>query len=267
MEIVNGHVHRVLLYVDALNRHGASPSRDDINAFDESPDQKRPRRFPISDLVATTLNMGMTYERGERETFCTYAQRLGWFTGTDAVHLTAIGRALLKSLDTPKILESPADVFELVLDPGNPFAYAQALQALSAVETAMLVDPYFRLEQLMDIAEFDNIERVLIGPGVTKAHRALLAHGVASISAARKLEVRAAAVLHDRYLIPSGDGSVIMLGTSLGGVGKKVSTMTTLGGVASNALRDVHEKIWQESDPVAQSTGDAPDLEGDAELK
>ncbi|MEO5661656.1 MAG: hypothetical protein ABIR39_00095, partial [Nocardioides sp.] len=122
------------------------------------------------------------------------------------VELTVVGRALLKALNSPVLEETAADVFEIVLDPDNPFAYAQALGVLSATKHALLVEPYFRLEQLMDVADFENIERVMVGPGLNKRDLDLLATGLAALSEDRSLEVRIAQSLHDRYLIPSGDG-------------------------------------------------------------
>ena len=41
-----------------------------------------------------------------------------------------------------------------------------------------------------------------------------------------------------------------MLGTSLGGIGKKVSTMTTLGEVATRALRAAHETLWASAEVI-----------------
>lgn len=51
-----------------------------------------------------------------------------------------------------------------------------------------------------------------------------------------------------------------MLGASLGGIGKKVSTVTTLGDVASNALRLAHEEFWARATPVVPKG--APALPG-----
>jgi hypothetical protein len=120
----------------------------------------------------------------------------------------------------------------------------------------LLVEPYFRLQQLMDVAPFDNIVRVLVGSKLSQRDYELIATGLASLE--RTIEVRKAADLHDRYLIPAVEGSVMMLGASLGGIGKKVSTMTTLGPVASQALRDAHEAIWSDAEPIEPKRPIAP---------
>lgn len=115
----------------------------------------------------------------------------------------------------------------------------------------MLVEPYFRIDQLRDVAGFDNIERVLLGSGVKKPDREVLAAGLAVLPQERALEVRIASALHDRYLIPRDEGKVRMLGMSLAGIGKKVSTITTLGELAPNALRAAHEELWNNASALA----------------
>lgn len=252
VEVVDERTHRVLAYLDALNRHGVRPPRVLVNEFAESPEQKFTSESVFSAAVQLRTVMSMFDERlVASETFCQYMARLGWVNDdVAAAELTPVGRALLKALNAPVLEEASADVFEVVLSPDNPFAYAQALNGLSSVEDALLVEPYFRLEQLMDVAAFDNVVRVLTGTRLKRSDYELLATGLASLLPERRLEVRRTADLHDRYLIPAGDGAVLMLGASLGGIGKNVSTMTTLGQVASQALRDAHERLWRDAEHV-----------------
>jgi hypothetical protein len=91
----------------------------------------------------------------------------------------------------------------------------------------------------------------MVGPGLKKRELDLLATGLAALPPERQLEIRIATALHDRYLIPREEGRVTMLGMSLGGIGKKVSTITTLGEVASVALRDAHEALWRDAETLA----------------
>lgn len=268
MEIVSEQTHRVLAYIDAVNRHGAKPSHFLVDEFADEPDQKF-RSFGIQATMRSALSTYAFMDRSEpSETFSTYLSRIGLATNTYEVELTKLGRALLKALNTPTVDENASDVIEIVLDPENPFAYAQALNAMSNTRQAMLVEPYFRLEQLMDIAEFDNITQVLVGPRLKLKDYELLATGLASLGSERHLEIKKAAELHDRYLIPAEPGeAVLMLGASLGGIGKRVSTLTTLGPVASQALRDAHESIWKDSEvinpkKIAAIVGPAPDTAG-----
>lgn len=252
VNIVDEDTHRVLAYVDALNRHGVGPARALVNQFAADPDQKVRMDGGLRGLQQLRMVASAFAERVvPDETFCQYMARVGWIgEDIDAVELTPIGRALLKALNSPVLEEGTADVFEIVLDPDNPFAYAQALHGMSSVSDALLVEPYFRLQQLMDVAEFDNIVRVMVGSRLKSAEYELLATGLASLPNERVIEVRKAADLHDRYLIPAREGSALMLGASLGGIGKKVSTMTTLGQLATQALRDAHERLWHEAEPI-----------------
>lgn len=256
----------MLAYVQALNRHGVRPSRTVVDAFGEAPGRRYSERSNLAAFdLRTQLTAMWATQRVPEETFCQYLSRLGWIQiGDSGVELTDVGRALLKSLNTPAIEESTSDLFEIVLDPENPFAYAQALGALSSVTDALLVEPYFRLQQLMDVADFDNVSRVLVGSKLKAGEYELLATGLAALPEGRAVEIRKAANLHDRYLIPRAEGSVIMLGASLGGIGRNVSTMTSLGELASQALRAAHEKIWKSAEriepkvPVSQQTKGGP---------
>lgn len=254
MEIVAAHTHRVLAYVSALNQHGQRPHRAVVDEFAKDPDRRYRSGGGIADLLtaASSLSSMLDKKRVPDETYCQYLARLGWINDdtVERVELTAVGRALLKSLNAPVMEENVADVFEVVLSPDNPFAYAQALGGLSSVKESLLVEPYFRLQQLIDIAEFDNIVRVMVGSKLKPHDYELLAFGLASLPAGRSIELRKATDLHDRYLIPAKDGHAVMLGASLGGLGKKVSTMTTLGSVATIALRDAHERLWHSADVV-----------------
>lgn len=251
MEIVDEGTHRVLAYIETLNRQGVAPTTAQVNAFANNP---RPK---TSGSLAALGTLSAELDRiagSSTESPRDYLSRLGWVSvSNDRIELTKIGKALLKGLNSPS-LDSSADVVEIVLDPANPFAYAQALEALGSRGPSMLVEPYFRLKQLMSVAQLNNIGRVLLGTRISKNDEAVLATGLVALPAALRPRLRAAENLHDRYLIPAGDESVLMLGASLGGIGKKVSTVTTLGEVASKALRDAHERLWDRATAIEPSS-------------
>ena len=249
MEIVSERTHRVLAYVEAMNRHGVRPHAADVNAFAISPDHER---VDVG-IGATMASLAEMYDilgpKYEVENFTDYLHRIGLTTNVHRIELTKGGLALLQTLNTPVTEDGARDVVEIVLDPSNPYAYAQALSVLSKVPNAMLVEPYFRLEQLVDISGFESIERVLVGPGLSPRDVELLAFGLPSTG--RPIEIRQAKSLHDRYLISTDtDEGVLMLGVSLGGIGKKVSTLTTLGPAVSKAIRELHQSIWDDSDVI-----------------
>lgn len=252
VEIVDENTHRALAYLEALNRQGVKPSRAQLDSFAEQPQRRVSRRNGIADFAS--LRDRVVGEVVEKESYSSFLARVGWIDGEPGVGLTAMGRALLKGLNSPALDESTSDLFEIVLNPENPFAYAQALQGLGSTGPAMLVEPYFRLDQLMAIAELENIDRVLMSPKVSQQDRNLVATGLAALPANHPLQIRVVDDLHDRYLIPHVDEAVLMLGSSLGGVGKKVSTLTTLGVVASQALREAHESLWQTATSIEPVT-------------
>lgn len=263
MEIVDPEIHRVLSYIDALNKHGQKPQSELVDGFADAPDRKYLRESGILALAQMRRQIATLGERTTAaETVCQYLARLGWICSEGKVELTPIGRALLKSLNAPALEDATVDVVEVVLSPENPFAYVQALNALASVEDALLVEPYFRLQQLIDIAELDNITRVLLSNRVGQREIGLLASGIATLDKDRAIEIRTATDLHDRYLIPSEEGMAMMLGASLGGIGRKVSTLTTLGEVASHAIREAHEEIWKSAElvePKAVTTASTED--------
>jgi hypothetical protein len=66
---------------------------------------------------------------------------------------------------------------------------------------------------------------------------------------AREFAIRVSGEVHDRFIIPVG-GSVDALGTSLNGVGKKFTVMTTLDAPVADIIRSKHEELWRASKPV-----------------
>lgn len=266
VEIVDEDTHRVLAYVDALNRQGVKPHATSVDEFAERPGRGHGLRgMATFARQLALLQPGLLNPMASGETFSQYLERHGWVRlgANDSVEVTTMGRALLRALNVPAIEADDSAVVEVVLDPSNPFAYAQALNSLTTADDALLVEPYFRLDQLQDIAELTNITRVLLGPGVKPKDRKILAVGLAALEPERSLEVRAADNLHDRYLIPASEGPVLMLGASLGGIGKKVSTITPIGPEASRALRVAHEEMWTSAKVVEPS---APEVRGGSTL-
>ena len=80
---------------------------------------------------------------------------------------------------------------------------------------------------------------------------ALALHGLRESPAADRLEVRVTSSdeFHDRAVV-AADKSLLILGTSLTGIGKHASTVVKLGPVPGNALRRQLEKLWASATPV-----------------
>lgn len=262
MEIVDDKTHRVLAYVGALNQHGVRPNADLVDEYADRPKRRSTRVGGIGGLSSLARLEKAVYGRPTfKETESEYIERLGWALNTSSgVSLTSAGRALLKALNASVLESDTVDIVEVVLDADDPFAYATAIGALANAGESLLVDPYFRVSQLVDIQEVDNITRILVGSGMKNGDYQALAVGLKAVSQG-PLEIRKASGLHDRYLIPDGPGNALMIGTSLGGVGRKVSTLTSLGEPATDALRQLHESIWADAEVIGARAAEADVVE------
>jgi hypothetical protein len=116
MEIVSEHTHRVLAYVDALNRHGVKPQPGVVNEFAKKPEQLLSTTSSIAGAMYTRALLLSMFQPSsvEAETFCQYMTRLKWTYDEAVVELTPVGRALLKALNSPVLEETTADVFDSV---------------------------------------------------------------------------------------------------------------------------------------------------------
>ncbi|BBX86931.1 hypothetical protein MAUB_48040 [Mycolicibacterium aubagnense] len=194
-------------------------------------------------------------EREADETLVEQAQRFGWVAGTptgSGVVLTDLGRALLRA-DTAQMVGSEV----VVLDGDGPLAWSNAVAAIADAGECMIVDPYMKIEQFLDLLQYTNTARVLMRRPDKK--RDLVAWQVCTAMPDTKVEVRVAdrKLLHDRYIV--GDTAVFTLGCSLEGVGRKPTTMTQLTGEVADRIREIAEGWWN----AAEHVGEPPAPEQD----
>jgi len=80
---------------------------------------------------------------------------------------------------------------------------------------------------------------------------ALALHGLQESPAAARLEVRVSSSeeCHDRAVV-AADNSLLILGTSLTGIGKHGTTIVKLGPVPGDALRQQLESLWSAATKV-----------------
>jgi hypothetical protein len=187
-----------------------------------------------------------------------YFERLGWALGDSGfgetrVLITELGRAVSQAMEEEEVAEEK--VVEIVLDPDDPLAFAKAVREISAAGPALLVEPYFRLEQVLPMLESTEVTRVLTSDKTGKKERDGLRVGLERISVPRPFAVRVAAgSLHDRYVIPDG-GDIRFMGTSLSSVGRTITVMGTLGD-ASDALRAYYrESVGLQRSPCRTRAG------------
>lgn len=239
MELLSGSAHRALAFVDVLDKNGAPPTADQVDAMGGA-----------GDLLWGGDVLGYEWwSQEERETYPEYLSRIGLVTVVDGVvRTTAQGRAILHHLSVAGAQE---ELVEIVIDPTDPFAYSKVLTRLTAFGPSMLIDPYCRHEEIWDILGFEGVTRVLTGPeGSRRNMHSSIASALQKLGTGRSIEVRWSADTHDRYLIPDS-GNVVMLGMSLNGAGRKIGTIAPLSSGASQVLRQQHEDLWRASTPIS----------------
>ncbi len=248
---------RTLAYVSLVNRGGAHPSQGSVTEFFRD---AKPIRLDVMSGFGARMAELMTMRQSERP--IEYLLRMEWvdLDAEQGVVLTPTGKALVRGLEAADVEHDP--VIEAVLDVDDPFAYAKVVAHLRTDEAAMLVDPWLRQTQLIDLYPVPTIERVL----VTSRHKGSdlvdLARGAKVFAEdGRAFELRQTREIHDRYLVPR-DGPVRMLGGSLGTIGRAPITLTTLSEELSQMVRERHEQMWKDAAPVTLPEPEGKDDEG-----
>lgn len=181
------------------------------------------------------------------ETVIDHLVRLTWLEEagpgeSPGLRLSDVGRALLRDCEQESTIRE--DVSVVVFEVEDPLAYPLLVGQLANAGNGLLVDPYLKLDDLHRIVVSTNLTRLLIS-GVRQNQREVAAMQtyLDSPSLARPVEVRSSTELHDRVLIAT-DGSVLTLGTSLNGVGRKLTVLSPIPPNQNGVFRDTYEKIW-----------------------
>ncbi|MFI2348676.1 hypothetical protein ACH492_16825 [Streptomyces sp. NPDC019443] len=207
------------------------------------------RTSSIQEVLASfATNIGGKSEA--LETWTEYLERVAWIKVVDdSVKLTPLGHAILADLSAPQIESTSEDSSEVILDPSDPFAYVRVIGALADIGEGLLVDPYFRFDQLETVVSHTAIRRILTSKKIGAPAISQLELALAVFDDSQRPEVRIANELHDRFAISGGD-KVIAIGTSLNSVGKNLSIVVPLASVAGSAIRRSHEDLWAKSPVV-----------------
>lgn len=257
MEIVGESVHRVLAYIEAMNRQGCPPTRAQVDAYAEG-------WKPITTITGMSAYRLSLEDLNSMDTdtvteaMASYLLRLGWvrLEDVDFVTPTRIGLAVLREANSPQPASDAGSTLEVVIDPSNPFAYAQLMAKITSLGDCLIVDPYLDDQQLLTLAGFSNVTRILTGDKNLKAKGA--GFGLV-LQAAPHLEVRTVkqGELHDRFAIPAY-GSVYMLGSSLNSIAKRFGVATTLEESSSRLISDNYKTIWGRGQAIPRRQLKAP---------
>jgi hypothetical protein len=188
-------------------------------------------------------------EREPDETVIEQVQRFRWFrissTGAGLV-LTELGRALLRA-DTDQSTTSEVTI----LDGQDPLAWGSLVGTIAEIGECLIVDPYLKAEQFLDIAKFTGTTRVILKRPRSESEliRWRMYQAIPEVS----VDIRIAEPqhLHDRYIV--GENAVYGLGCSLNGVARKPTILVPLTGQVADHIRAIVEEWWDTAEPVGES--------------
>lgn len=257
MEILGESVHRLLMYVEAVRRQGHAITRAEFEAYASG---WQPKVTKSLDWSAFQLLQEMDEATAESvlgrrtivEPMLDFMVRVGWVADTaGSIDITPLGRAVLREANAPLPQSDTGSTVEVVIDPSDPFAYAQLMSKITSFESCMIIDPYLDVEQLLTLANFHTVTRVLTG--TTKLSKIapvfmLLSEKVPQL-VLRSLKQEE---LHDRFIIPT-NGSVYMLGSSLNSIAKRFGVATTLEPTTSKLIAAHYDKMWAKAESVTGS--------------
>ncbi len=196
-------------------------------------------------------------ERGPDETVIEQVKRFRWIepsaTGAGLV-LTGLGRALLRS-DADQHIDSDVTV----LDGDDPLAWGSLVGTIADAGECLIVDPYLKPDQFIDIAKFTGTTRVILRRPARDNELVpwRMYQAIPEVDVA--IRIADPQLLHDRYIV--GETAVYLLGCSLNGVGRKPTTLVPLRGPIADQIREMVESWWESSEPV----GDPPVVEEDGD--
>lgn len=183
-----------------------------------------------------------------------YLIAVHWASETpEGLRLTDRGRAVLRLSGADAKVHAVHDpvVNDVALSPDDPLVYTVLTRRLAVAGEGMLVDPYFKAENLQWILEATSIKRILISKKASTKERPIIAVALGTLTNGHEVEVRATddPNLHDRRVI-AADGSVQMIGTSINGVGRHETSMIAPEPAIARAYRESSEKLWTSAEQV-----------------
>lgn len=254
MELVAAMEHRALIYLKALQDQGYRPTTSELEAYAKSPDRvggtytNALTRMGARATVALLGGLLANTETSPPETFTSYFQRLGWAVlDADRVTLTGLGRALCGALE---LGDAEAEAV-VVLAPDDPTALGRIVERIASEPEGLLVDPYFKMNELVLVAQHTKISRVLVSEKLKDSELQGLKVSLKGLGDDSPLEIRlGTGELHDRWFIPPA-GPVTSIGSSVNSVrlGSKITTMARITDGAET-IRELYEEMWLKAEPL-----------------
>lgn len=244
------------MYVEAVRRQGHTLRQAEFEAYAAGWQPKITKPMDWSSLRLLSEMDEETAESvlGRRrvvEPMLDFMVRVRWMTlRAGELDITPLGRAVLREANAPLPESDTGSTVEVVIDPKDPFAYAQLMSKITSLDSCMVIDPYLDVDQLLTLANFNTVTRVLTGTSKLKQIAPVFAllHEKVPHLALRSLKQ---SELHDRFIIPER-GSVYMLGSSLNSITKRFGVATTLEASSSKLISRHYGTLWEKADPLPQ---------------
>lgn len=247
---------RVLRYAVLVEDGGSRLTEKLIDAFART---DPPAVGPVPMTTAALMrSMGMRNKLlgASVESTVEYMKTVGWLRvdASREVVVTDVGRAVVRA-SVERNVDSDEGV--VIISPDDPLNYAKVTRAFVDAGSGMLVDPYFKDEQLDWLYKDTRIEKILFCR--KPDHLGMLELSVGGIryrGGDRDLDLRylPPKSLHDRYVF-GADGSVSMLGCSLNGLRRNFTALIRLPPTATEAVRAEIEPLWEKATPIEAREG------------
>jgi hypothetical protein len=241
MRIASDSDHRVLAYIDAVERQGQILAPGAVDAYAETP--FGPAGLTLGRAFAALASFQLSVSQRFLHLGWLKLDRRTW------VRLTPLGSAVLRELDAQEgVVDAPVAV---VVKPDDPMAYARVIEHIARYDEVLLVDPYLDIDSFALLLGHTSVNRVLTSRKGThgKARIASLVAALSSTTVESPPQIRVGEDLHDRYVIPA-TGPIEHLGTSLNGVGKHISVMTVLHDPVAAEVRALMGQAWTDAKPL-----------------
>ena len=255
-QLVDAATARALAFVIALDDVSYHPHQAELEAYVDHPSRPRggglPKGMQAMLRTFSAAASSMDWDFSPQKSMTEHLISLMWvdFDGPSlGLAPTELGRAVWRAIDRESV-ERP-EMLHLLLDAEDPFAIFRAVRSVADIGPAILVDPYFGLEQLAVVYEHTGIDRVLTsdkGRSTKKAHP-ILQSALKQLTG-RRLEIRVAAKdIHDRHVI-GDNGKVLGFGASLNGIGGRSPTFLIDFGSAGDGIARTYRRLWNDATPL-----------------
>jgi hypothetical protein len=257
-EPIPDHLVRALAYVNLANVGGDEPTTQELDAFSALDVPAGPDEADVGQLTYSyTSRVMLRGFHSPAEPVSNYMIGVGWVVPTPGLRLTRLGRAVLRGVEMAAM--ETEGVGLTVISPEDPLKYAALTRAIAAAGEGLLFDPYFKADMLSWLGGSTTIRRVLIREARRESEKKdhdLFPMYLGHLEETADVEVRVTTsdTLHDRGVIHD-DGAISLMGTSLSGIGKHLTTIVPLPAEAGQPWREHIERLWEDARPIVPTTG------------